>query len=283
MKTILAAVDLREDTGQVLARAAQLSMQHTAQVVVQHVIEGTCDAESTVHEAMEQKARGTLQTAVDAAGFTVPSTLQVEFGVPHACVTQAARERCADIILIGPGQPSTMVEQVLGSTADRIVRTSPDPVLVVRNRSAHPYRRVVVAMDFSPQSEAALEAARRLAPNAPTELVHAFEIPLPFEQAMLRSGASSEDVERFRQARINDYYRQLLEMARRHALRDSVSVLRGLPGPALVELTRKYRVDLIVLGSQGRNAVVQALLGSVAKRLLSEAGCDVLVVGHGRG
>lgn len=282
MKTILVAIDLQGDAEQVLARAAQLSSQHEAIAVVLHVIDDMGVREPVVQEAVEQHSRATLETLVGSAGFSAAPTLKVEFGVPHRCVTQAAHELPADIIVIGPGKPTTVMEGVFGSTADRIVRTASVPVLVVRDKSAQPYRRVAVAMDFSPLSEAALEAARKLVPDAPKELVHAYEVPLPFEQAMLRAGTRSEDAERFRQSRMNDCRQRLLDLARPHASREGVSVVRGAPGPTLVELSRSGRVDLIALGSQGRNAAVRALLGSVAKRLLSEAGCDVLVVGYDR-
>jgi nucleotide-binding universal stress UspA family protein len=280
MKAILAAVDLQQNAGLVLARAAQLSSQHQAATTVQYVIDNIGWGEPDVQDAMERHARSTLESLVGAARFDATPSIRVECGAPHRCVTQAARDLSADVILIGPGQASTLVERVFGSTADRIARTAPVPVLVVRNVNPQPYRHAAVAIDFSPLSEAALAATRRLAPVARTELVHAYEVLLQFEQAMLRVGTSSKEIERFRQARADDSRRQLLDLARQHDPEEGVVVLRGAPGVALVELSRSGQVDLIALGSQGHSAVAQALLGSVAKRLLSEAGCDVLVVGQ---
>ncbi|ALV28559.1 universal stress protein [Pannonibacter phragmitetus] len=280
MQTILVAVDFQHDAAQVLARAAQLSAQHGAAVTVQHVVENMDVGEPELQGAVDQHSRTTLEALARAAGFAATPSLKVEFGVPHRCVNTAARELSADIILIGPGQPSTVMQRVFGSTADRVVRTASVPVLVVRNKSAQPYRSVAVAVDFSPLSEAALEAARTLVPDARIDLVHAYEVPLPFEQAMLRVGTRPEDAERFRQAKMNDCRRQLADFARKHASGADALVLRGAPGTALVELSRSGRVDLLALGTQGRNAAAQALLGSVARRLLSEAGCDLLVAGH---
>ncbi|WP_137387935.1 universal stress protein [Rhodoligotrophos defluvii] len=282
MQTILVAVDPQHDAGQVLARAAQLSAQHGAAVTVQHVVEDIDVGQQDVQRAIDQHARATLEGLVGAAGFATTPSLKVQFGVPHRCVNTIARELSADIILIGPGQPTTVMQRVFGSTADRIVRTASVPVLIVRNNSAQAYRSVAVAMDFSPLSEAALEAARMLAPDARIDLVHAYEVPLPFEQAMLRAGTRPEDAERFRQTKINDCRHQLADFARKHSTEADAVVLRGAPGTALVELSRSGRVDVIALGTQGRNEVAQALLGSVARRLLSEAGCDLLVAGHAR-
>ncbi len=281
MKTVLVAIDPQHDAGQTLARAAQLSSQHQATVHILHVIDDTGVGELGMRDAVEQRTRETLDAFVQAAGFGATPTLQIEFGVPHRCVAHAAEALAADVIVIGPGQPSTMMQRMFGSTADRIVRTATAPVLVVRNESAQRYRHVAVALDFSPLSEAALVAARTLAPEARIELVHAYEIPLPFEQAMLRSGVRPEDAEHFRQSKLNDCHDQLLDLARRHALEKHTIILRGAPGAALVELSRSGRADLIALGTQGRNAAAQALLGSVARRLLLGAECDVLVVAPG--
>lgn len=281
MKTILIAIDPQHDAGEVLARAAQLSSQHLVAVHILHVVDDTDTGELGMRDAVEQHARETLEALVEAAGFAATPTLKIEFGVPHRCVAHAAQALAADIIVIGPGQPSTIMQRMFGSTADRIVRTATAPVLVVRNENARRYRHVAVAVDFSALSEAALDAARILAPEARIELVHAYEIPLPFEQAMLRAGVRPEDAEQFRQSKLNDCRNRLLDLARQHALEKNVVILRGAPGAALVELSRSGRADLIALGTQGRNPAAQALLGSVAWQLLSEAGCDVLIVGPG--
>lgn len=282
MKTILVAVDLEHDAGPVLARAAQLARQHEATVIVQHIVDDMGEGEPSLQEDVEHHCRRMLEALVSVAQFHAAPTLRVEFGVPHRRIAQAAHDLAADILVLGPGHPSTVMERAFGSTVDRIVRTVSIPVLVVRKETAQPYRRVAVAMDFSPLSDAALDAARKIAPDAQIALVHAYEIPPSFEQAMRRAGTPSADVERFRQAKVDDCRCKLLDVARQHGQSMSVSVLVGAPRAALVKLSRSGRVHLIALGSQGRNAAAQALLGSVARRLLCEAGCDLLVVGAKR-
>lgn len=280
MKTILAAIDLQQESGPLLARASQLATQHGAALVVQTVIELPETDALSPPEELERDIREALDGVLGAAGMD--ATPRVECGVPHQSIARAARELAADVVLIGPGRPATATERFFGSTADRLVRTSTVPVLVVADAAPQPYRRVAVAIDFSPLSEAALAAAQRLAPDASTELVHVVEIPQAFEQAMLRAHTPPRDVERYRQAKVEEARRQLLDFARPQALQERVSVLRGAPAAVLTNLSRSGRVDLVALGTQGRNAVAQALLGSVARRLLSGAGCDVLIVGdHG--
>lgn len=279
MKSILVAVDLSQDSAHLFARAAQLAGQHQAGVTLLHVIEEPPQGQEAVQHAIRQHALARLEEFAAGAGFPDAPALRVESGVPHLCITQAARDGAADVLLIGPGRATSVVERMFGSTADRVVRTATVPILVVRNAADQPYRHAGVAIDFSPLSQQALDAARTLAPQARRTLVHVCEIPLQFEQAMLRVGTSAAEIQRYRQARLADNERRLSEFAGQNGPAEDVSVLEGSPADLLAELAASGRIELLAIGSQGRNIVAQALLGSVARRLLSSSGCDILIVG----
>ena len=182
------------------------------------------------------------------------------------------------LIVIGPGKAKNLREKVLGSTADRVVRSSSQPVLVVRSSTLDPYRRLVVAVDFSRASHAAAKAAMRLAPDAAVELVHAMEIPLAFEQAMLKAGTPQAEIDHHRRARAREARQQISASLKDLSVGDAgLRIIQGDAAQALVRLSRRGRTDLIVLGTQGGYAITQALLGSVAHHVLRAAGCDVLV------
>jgi nucleotide-binding universal stress UspA family protein len=52
----------------------------------------------------------------------------------------------------------------------------------------------------------------------------------------------------------------------------------GNPAAKIVEAARSWPADLIVMGSHGRNAIANVLLGSVAQEVLHHAPCPVMVV-----
>jgi nucleotide-binding universal stress UspA family protein len=52
----------------------------------------------------------------------------------------------------------------------------------------------------------------------------------------------------------------------------------GAPNEVLRRGVRDMDIDLIVLGTQGRSALSEALIGSVGKYLMSELSCDVLMI-----
>ena len=52
------------------------------------------------------------------------------------------------------------------------------------------------------------------------------------------------------------------------------------PALAIVDYAREVRVDLIIMGTHGRGAMAQLLMGSVAERVVRTAPCPVLTVRH---
>lgn len=56
------------------------------------------------------------------------------------------------------------------------------------------------------------------------------------------------------------------------------SILGSNPSRALVDTAEQEKFDLIVVGSRGLGSAASFLLGSVSKRVVSKANCDVLVV-----
>lgn len=289
INTIVAALALETDSDPVVGRALQLARQHDARLVFVHVVEDVMPDDANLPASLNATAlRGMLERGatdrirqmIGNSGPGVAAEIVVDAEKPFKVINEVAERERADLVVIGPGKARNMREKVLGSTADRIVRSSSRPVLVVRSPTADPYRRLVVAADFSAASQAAAEAAFRLAPDAAVELVHAIEVPLGFEQAMLRAGTPQADIDRYRRARARDARGQISAAFAKidlPAARSKLRIVHGSAGAALVRIARSGRTDLIALGTQGGNAISQALLGSVARQVLRAAGCDILV------
>lgn len=289
LRIILAALDLEGDSEAVLMRALQLAQAHAARLVLLHAIEADtagqadavpgCSADG-LREMLERQAREAIAKLLDGAAGPDAAQVLVQPGPAHAAITAAAEALGADLVLVGPGAKARALRgRVIGSTVDRVARTISSALLVVRARPEFPYRQLTVAVDFSDRSTAALGDARMVAPTAALRLVHAVHVPDTFQQAMLRAGGSHADIDSFRDRLAARARSDLTALAA--GITDSgrvvTRILKSEPGAALVRLSRGRRVDLLAVGADGRGAVRQALLGSVTRRLLAEAGCDVLV------
>lgn len=288
MNTIIAGLVLDGGDEPIIARAMQLAAQHRARLILVHVIENMALADAmtidgvsadSVKAMLEQEAADCLDAIAARTAPGISHESRVAEGKPFEVIAGLLRREKADLVIIGPGKPRNLREKVFGSTADRIVRSAPVPVLIVRSERAEPYRRVVVATDPSPPSLSASRAARLLAPEAAMEHVHVVEIPLSFEQALLQSGTSAAEIDRYRRAR-RDAARERLQAAFADTSGGAPLKLRIIHGDArdiIVRQARSRRTDLIALGTHGRDMASQMLLGSVARNVLQSASCDVLI------
>ncbi len=289
IKTIIAGVALEADTDPVLERALQLAQVHEARLILVHVLEnlllveediGTWSTLGTLRQTLEDNARAHIALLLGDRDCRNVDVI-IDHGRAHESIEAAARAEQADLLVIGPGNPNTLRERLFGSTADRLTRNGRVPVLVVRRQPDEPYRRVTIAMDFSPSSQQALEKAVALAPTSMFEIIHVVELPLSFEQAMLKAGTPANEIEAYRRSKANAArfkLNDLLAAMGLERLTGGIRLFDGTPADIVAELSREETRDLLALGSHGRNVVSQVLLGSVTRCALHSANRDILVV-----
>jgi nucleotide-binding universal stress UspA family protein len=136
------------------------------------------------------------------------------------------------------------------------------------------FRKILVAVDGSPQSHAALRLAVDLAQRyrASLCLLHAF----PHVSDLL----GTPQYEHLLAARtlIGE---TLLDIARTQvgdAALVETQLIEGPPAPAILRVAQEEGYGLIVLGSRGQGQLAGLLLGSVSSAVVQRADCPVLVV-----
>jgi nucleotide-binding universal stress UspA family protein len=154
-------------------------------------------------------------------------------------------------------------------------------------------RRIVVGLDASPHSLAALEAAADLAARMQAELVGMFvedinllrlaELPFAREVGMFsgtRRRLDSGQVERQLRVQAERARRALEGYAEPLHVRWTFQVTRG--GVASELLSAACEADLVILGRTSQRLSGRRQLGSTARGVAAEAVCPALVVSHGR-
>ncbi len=145
------------------------------------------------------------------------------------------------------------------------------------------FRRILVPVDFSECSDAAIEHAlylrKRL--DARVELLHVWESPVytGVESMLLIEGPSEQKMSlaEFVRVQAERAMSKLLEdLAARGEQGFAARVVPGDPASAIIDASGEY--DLVVMGTHGRGAIAHLLLGSVAERVVRKARCAVLTV-----
>lgn len=137
--------------------------------------------------------------------------------------------------------------------------------------------RIVVGVDGSAQSEAALRWAQRFAAheNAAIEVITAWDYPATYGWAAVPTDVSFE--KEFEKAAA-DTVRAVFGEGVPEGI--TVTCVQDNPVHAILEAGKD--ASLIVVGSRGHGGFAGVLLGSVSQRVAEHACCPVLVV-HGDG
>lgn len=140
--------------------------------------------------------------------------------------------------------------------------------------------QVVVAYDFSQSGRAAMYRAIAFAARAPFHVLHFVCVVRPREP-IPSVGPGPVDyryTERVQQALADELASELGTRGVKERVHFFVHVRIGKPAEEILAVARDVGADLIVVGTKGSTGVERLLLGSVAAKIVREAGCTVEVV-----
>lgn len=285
---VYAGTDFSEEAARALGRAALLAREHGQELHLLHALEegdwlsravrythGQFNLELPRKAAGSRLARLREQLLADG----VPSVeYEILEGPLHRLLPEIASERDCGVFVMGARGGGSFREELLGSTADRVLRSGALPVLLCRN-DASPWRRVALATDFSAASLQAARLGLRLAPQASHYLLHACELPLVSDLAF--ANASAESREAYHREAWEEANRQIAEFAAALGPAGAASTRaprEGPPAAVLSAFVLEAGIDLVVLGARPRARWEANLLGSTALFASNRLGCDVLLV-----
>ena len=225
-----------------------------------------------------------LRRRVSEAG--VDMTLTVQDGKPAEVILQHAASSAGSpgLIVLGAPNRGGFARLRLRSVAQAVVHQTDRPTLIVpgsdsvESSASVPFRRVLVAIDFSPASMSALDEAYRIIrqDGATMRLLHVvdiaqppvprltFEFPIVDYTELLRKDATRR-------------LRRLLPLSQELHGRVHVHVAVGLVFDQIVRNANEMDADLVVLGVTKRG-VLGRLLGSTTGYALGRVGRPVLAV-----
>ena len=142
LKNILVATDFSEPSAVALAYGRDLARSYGARLHVLHVIEDVMIRYSSeigfalpeLQADLEKAARRDLDALIaedDRRTMEVVSTIETSVNIPGAIVAYA-RECDIDLIVTGTHGRGAVSHLLMGSVAERVVRSAPCPVLTVR-------------------------------------------------------------------------------------------------------------------------------------------------------
>ena len=275
---VLCAVDLTSHSDITVQRASLLARQMGSELRFVHAVDDSrSERMLRMRTALAQARLLSLAEQVATEGAARPA-VSVKVGSTTHAIAAAAREWQPDLIVMGRPRRQRF-ELLIGTTAERIIRATHCPLLIVNGSVRTPYRKVVLATDLSATSVHVARTAVKMGwlDDAYTWIVHAFNPP--------HSGLLPADVEgqlaAHRQHWRGVMSRDLLQKLSDEgidAARVEVIIEAARPFDAIERSLEIARPELLVIGTSRWFVLKRLLFGSVADKVLRRIVCDVLAI-----
>ncbi|MGH9874496.1 MAG: universal stress protein [Pyrinomonadaceae bacterium] len=290
IERILCPTDLSRESDEGLRYAVALTRAYEAKLFLLHCSNAkSTDDESEIKSTNADISCVFAESIAPHLGLTGLSDLDLEGlvvrnveNVGKAIVQEAANHKVDLIVMRSRRRPRAAM--LLGSTAETVSRSAPCPVLITHplerewvglSTGEIDLHRVLVAHDFSADSELALKYGLSLAQEyqAEVHLLHVLATAGQEEPELAWSASSRASAYSFASRRLQQRFPKEAFL-----WCNCVNAVRcGKAADEVLAYAQEHEIDLICLGASGSDWVLGKVFGSNVDRILRQAPCPVLV------
>lgn len=137
------------------------------------------------------------------------------------------------------------------------------------------YKHILLASDGSENAVRAAQEAVKVASfdkESVIDMVYVIDIEKSKSDVLHANSSEAVDLERRKK---NSKVIQVLNQANAAY---QTTILRGKPGPEIVQYANQQKVDMVIIGSRGLNTLQEMVLGSVSHKVMKRVNCPALIV-----
>lgn len=270
MKRILIPTDFSTFSDEALKVAAQIARKHNSEIILLHMLEfphqssDAIGSGKTIPEIMlfKNKALSNLEKLMDSEylkGINVSQAIELK--KVHDGVLDSCEKNNIDLIVMGSHGTSGFDELLVGSNAEKVVRLSKVPVLVVKKEAKEfKAKNFVFASDFSKETRKPFRKMLEFAKTFDSNL-YLVMICTP------NSFKSTHDAEKIMRDFISNFD---IENYSSHIYNDT-NIEKGI-----INFSKSVDADLIGLCTHGRTGLAHFFNGSIGEELVNHAAKPVI-------
>lgn len=213
------------------------------------------------------------------------ATIQLLYGDAAQAISDVSTKESCDLIAMMTHGRTGFSRWMLGSVADRLLRTADQPILLVRAdlAASEPYvvKHILLPLDGSELAEQALPLAEKMArqTDANVVMLHVLQQLTSWEKQLLaQTELPADEYESERMANARTYLTQMRERLHMAQVASAFEIVTGDAAKAVLDRSEADEIDLIVMSSHGRSGYSRWAYGSVAAKVLHGAQCPVLLM-----
>jgi nucleotide-binding universal stress UspA family protein len=283
MTKVLVPLDGSELADGILKHVEVLLGQEPCDVVLLRVLTPRDLQEEVPGQA--DLARGAARTHLDTvkgrlAEVGARVTTVVREGDPAEEIIKATEEGAPDLVAMSSHGRSGVMRWIRGSVAERVLRNSPAPLLLVTSHAleqgpeatniSQRFRRILVPLDGSARSARVLPLVTRLAKTHGAEVVLCRIEWEGLNRPMLAAALAPE--------KIAESLRPWREQLEKEGLLVLTLAAQGDAASEILDLAEREGCDLVAMATHGRSGLSRLVEGSVAEKVLRHCRRPLLVV-----
>ena len=284
---ILCPTNLTRESNRALRYAVTLARAYGAKLTVAHWVQGKTELDKATEHRASRIMQEALQDQLLASDYDPLKHEEIILmGDIRASLPMYAASEGVDLVVMRAKVFSPNLIGLVGSTVTAMCRTAPCPILITHAREREwvgkttnhvDLKRILVAHDFSGDSDQALEYGLSLAQEFEAEVhvlhvVPQFPQPVPpgdvpyvLNPSQLESKPILDRLARGIPPNVSEW------------CRISFEIKYGTPYSQILTYARDNEIDLICLGAHGLGRAEHSLFGSNVDRVLRQSPCPVLI------
>jgi len=296
IKKILVGTDFSKQAEAGLTQALNLARALSAELVLVHCASSDSPSEAELPSDVTTTVNNLLKAQLvnDAVKLEelreycrkkgVETSHQIMHESPADGIPRAASEHRADLIILGTRGRTGLAKILLGSVAERVVRSGAADTLIARPgpTAEGGYQKLLVPTDFSETAERALQRAIAMAADGGTvELFHCWRLPSTATSRWASGAVADSVVEPLKRdfaAHAEQQGKRLVDKYQTDRINLVFAHTEDTPVHGVQARLEKGDYELVVTGSRGHKGFKRWLVGSVAEGTVRYSPCSVLVV-----
>lgn len=279
-RRILVPTDFSTHAAAALEHAVLLGARYNAEITLLHVDEfvvsplgalGLDDEYLRVYLSNKQKYFEQQFAFLQKELAPQPVTLKTQIisGRAYKVIVEEAEKREFDLVVIATRGLTHLAQHLIGSTAERVVRFSRQPVLSVTDapRSRGTLRSILCPTDLSPAANVALSYALSIARqySAVLYIQYISELDKPESEADIKD----------RMPNLEDHHPEAGHVRVQYVFDRDVD-----PSNSIIRFSEDREIDLIVMSTHGRKGLRRVFVGNNTAEVVRQSTRPVLTVTH---
>ncbi|MEN8137092.1 MAG: universal stress protein [Bacteroidota bacterium] len=278
LEKILLATDFSKSSENVLNNAISLAKIFKSKIILVHVMPEDIQNEKA-QLLLDKAAMSELERINDRIKGEGIETFNpvLEYGSHCDKIVKTAEKYDVNGLIIGSGAKSDEDLYKLGTTADKVIRKCDKPVWVVKHDSPLNIKKLLCPVDFSAESERALNNAIIMAHRLDAELVVLSVSELEYTGSLSLS-YDWKDLKDYLTAENNRLFDKFLEKFNFTDLKWSKETKTGDPSKEILSAISRHKIDLLIIGTTGKTGLNRLVMGSVTAKVIRNVPCSFITL-----